>query len=69
MPLDEGYIVTEKDIIECEEEIFLIGRGGKVYQYDYYFDVAVEFDCVAYNAYGFPEKYDEDKAVWINVLK
>ena len=69
MPLDEGYIVTEKDIIECEEEIFLIGRGGKVYQYDYYFDVAVEFEGVAYNAYGFPEKYDEDKAVWINVLK
>ena len=28
--------------LDCEENIYLIGQGGKLYEYDHYFDVAVE---------------------------
>lgn len=69
MPLDEGYIVTEKDMIECEESNYLIGRGGKLYEYDHYFDVAVEIKGAAYNTNGFSASYDEDKAIWMNVIR
>ena len=56
-------------MIECEEEMFFIGRRGNLYQYDCYFDVAIEIEGMAYNVNGFSERYDEDKAVWINVLR
>lgn len=69
MPLDDGYIVTENDMTECEEGIYFIGRGGKLYEYDYYFDVAVEIPGVAYNVNGFSATYDENKAIRINVLR
>ena len=66
--LDDGYIVTEDDMIECEGNFF-IGRNGKVYEYDYYLDVAAEINGVAYKTSGFSVTYDEDRAVWINVMK
>lgn len=68
MPLDDGYIVTEDDMIECEGNFF-IGRNVKVYEYDYYLDIAAEIKVVAYKTSGFSASYDEDRTIWINVMK
>ena len=67
MPLDEGYIITENEMIECEGDFF-IGKDGKVYKYDYYFEFAAEIKGVAYKTSGFSVTYDEDRAIWINVM-
>lgn len=68
MPLDDGYIVTENDMIDVEDGSYFIGKGGKLYEYDYYFDVATEIKGSAYKPSGFSATYDEDKSIWISVL-
>ncbi len=68
-PLDDGYIITESKMIECDAGSHFIGKGGKIYEYNYYFDVAVGIKGVAYNVNGFPVSYDEENSIWINVLR
>lgn len=68
-PLDEGYIVTESQMFEIEEANYFLGKGGKLYKYDEYLDVCFETKDTAYNINGFPVSYDEDNAIWINVIR
>ena len=67
-PLDEGYITSNGNIFECEYGQYFIDRCGRIYEYDYAFDVAFRIRGTAYNENGLPLSFDTDNAIRINVI-
>ena len=67
-PVDEGYIISNSNLIECEEGQFYVDKYGKLYEYDYYYDFACEIKGTAYTIHGRPVCFDEDNVIYINVL-
>lgn len=67
-PVDEGYIVSDGNILECEYGQYFIDRCGRIYEYDYAFDVAFKIRGTAYNENGLPLSFDMGNAICISVL-
>ena len=67
-PVDEGYIISNSTLIECEPGQFYVDKYGKLYEYDYYYDFACEIKGTAYAFSGRPVCFDEDNVIYINVL-
>jgi hypothetical protein len=59
-PVDEGYIVSGGKMTECEFGQYYIDRQGRVYEYEYVFDVAFRIHGSAYNVNGMSALFDED---------
>ncbi len=68
-PLEEGYIITDETILDCEMGEYFIDRNGKVYEYDFSFDIATEINGSAYNINGYHQMLDMDNMICIDVLK
>ena len=68
-PLEDGYIISDSDIIECEYGRYFIDKYGRVFDYDYCYDFAYEIHGTAYSVEGFPVSFDENNAIHINVLQ
>ena len=68
-PLLEGYIITDNDILDCEMGEYFIDRNGRVYEYDFCFDIATEIKGTAYTINGFYQSLDRDNAMCIDVFK
>ena len=68
-PLYDGYVVTPDKMYEIEEENYFIGKGGRLFEFDYYLGIAFEIEGVPYSPNGFVAKYDEDETIWINVMR
>ena len=67
-PLEDGYIISDSDIIECEYGRYFIDKYGMVYSYDYYYDFAYEVQGTAYSIEGCPVSFNEENAIRINVI-
>ncbi|MBQ3037725.1 MAG: hypothetical protein IJD30_00955 [Clostridia bacterium] len=65
-PLDEGYIISNSDIIECEYGQYFIDKNGRIYEYDFCYDFAYEIKGTAYTHYGLPVFFNEDNSICIN---
>ena len=68
-PLYDGYVVTPDKMYEIEEENYFLGKGGRLFEFDYYLGIAFEIEGVPYSTNGFVAKYDEDETIWINVMR
>ncbi len=65
-----GYIINNDGLL-CESSDFeyLIDSSGNVYKYDFCFDSAISLDNArAYNHYGIPFRFDENSAMFIEVI-
>ena len=65
-PLDEGYIISNSDIIECEYGQYFIDKYGRVYEYDFCYDFAYKIRGTAYTPCGLPVFFNEDNSIRIN---
>ena len=65
-PLDDGYIITESKMIECDAGTYFIGKGGKLYEYDYYFDVKLLYVSMTRALHELCVLYDKEL---LNVLR
>ena len=68
-PLYDGYVVTPSQMYEIEDVNYFVGKGGKLFEYDYYLDICFETEGVAYTTSGFVATYDEDESIWMNVMR
>ena len=68
-PLYDGYVVTPSHMYEIEDVNYFIGKGGKLFEYDYYLDICFETEGVAYTPSGFVATFDEDESIWMNVIR
>ena len=68
-PLLEGYIITDNDILDCEMGEYFIDRNGRVYEYDFCFDIATEIKGTAYTINGFYQDLDSGNVMCIDVFK
>lgn len=66
-PIEEGYIISDSDLIECEYGQYFIDKYGRVFEYDYGYDFACQVDGTAYTLQGLPVFYDEDNKTYISV--
>ena len=65
-PVD-GYLVDfEGNLLDCEDEFYLMNRHGKVYRYDFMYDMAVPVDANAFTYAGTPCLYEESEAIYFN---
>ena len=53
-PIEQGYIVSDSDLIECEYGQYYIDKYGRVFEYDYGFDFAYQVRGTAYTLQGLP---------------
>ena len=67
-PIEEGYVITDKNIIECEYGQYFIDKYGRVFEYDEYYDFAYEIRGTAYTINGYPAVFDENNAVEMCVM-
>jgi predicted glutamine amidotransferase len=65
--VDEGYIVNEKGDLK-EGYNYLIDKKGSVYEYDYCDDICYRINGSAFTASGLPAQFDEEKAVFMEVM-
>lgn len=42
-PIDEGYIISDSELIECEYGRYFIDKYGRVFEYDYGYDLYALF--------------------------
>lgn len=68
-PLYDGYVVTPFQMYEIEDVNYFIGKGGKLFEYDYFLDICFETEGVAYTTSGFVATFDEDESIWMNVMR
>lgn len=68
-PLYDGYVVTPSQMYEIEDVNYFIGKGGKLFEYDYYMDICFETEGVAYTTSGFVATFNEDESIWMNVMR
>lgn len=68
-PLYDGYVVTPSQMYEIEDVNYFVGKGGKLFEYDYYLDICFETEGVAYTTSGFVATFDEDESIWMNVMR
>lgn len=68
-PLYDGYVVTPSQMYEIEDVNYFVGKGGKLFEYDYYLDICFETEGVAYTNSGFVATFDEDESIWMNVMR
>ena len=68
-PLYDGYVVTPSQMYEIEDVNYFIGKGGKLFEYDYYMDICFETEGVAYTTNGFVATFNEDESIWMNVMR
>ena len=68
-PLYDGYVVTPSQMYEIEDVNYFIGKGGKLFEYDYYMDICFETEGVAYTTNGFVATFNEDESIWMNVVR
>ena len=66
-PIEQGYIVSDSDLIECEYGQYYIDKYGRVFEYDYGFDFAYQVRGTAYTLQGLPVFYDENNKTYISV--
>ena len=52
---------------EIEDVNYFVGKGGKLFEYDYYLDICFETEGVAYTTSGFVATFDEDEVYNIAV--
>ena len=64
----QGYVITDKNIIECEYGQYFIDKYGRVFEYDEYYDFAYEIRGTAYTINGYPAVFDENNAVEMCVM-
>ena len=67
-PIEEGYILTSTELIDCEEGLYYIDKHGRLYEYDDYYDFACEVSGTAYTHSGMHVLFDENNAVYVNVI-
>ena len=67
-PIEDGYIITDKSIIECEYGQYFIDKYGRIFEYDECYDFAYEICGSAYTIHGYPVVFNEDNAVCISVM-
>ena len=67
-PVDEGYIVSGGKMTECEFGQYYIDRQGRVYEYEFGFDVAFQIPGTAYNVNGMPALFDEDYGIYMSIV-
>jgi len=67
-PINEGYIMANSKLTECEAGQFFIDKYGRLYEYDFYCDFAYEITGTAYTINGMPVRFDDDNVMYINVL-
>ena len=73
----EEFEVSREDLSAAEKRIMHerytliagIGKGGKLFEYDFYLDIAFEIEGVPYSPNGFVATFDEDESIWINVMR
>lgn len=65
--VDEGYIVDKKGDLK-EGYDYLIDKKGNVYEYDYCEDICYPLNSNAFTASGLPAQFDEEKAVFMEVM-
>ena len=66
-PID-GYIILDSgSLVDCEDDLYLIDKYGRVYEYDFSMDIATEIDAQAYTHEGMPYYYDETSAMYFYV--
>lgn len=68
-PVEEGYIVSGSQFVECDSGEYYIDRQGRLYEYDYCLDLAFQIRGTAYNVNGLPLSFDEDNMIYISVIK
>ena len=68
MFVDEGYIVSGGKMTECEFGQYYIDRQGRVYEYEFGFDVAFQIPGTAYNVNGMPALFDEDYGIYMSIV-
>ena len=61
-------IVSDGNILECEYGQYFIDRFGRLYEYDYAFDIAFKIQGTAYNQNGLSFCFDEDNCAVIDVI-
>lgn len=67
-PVEEGYIVSCGEMVECEFGQYYIDRQGRLYEYEFGFDVAFQIPGTAYNVNGMPALFDEDYGVYMSIV-
>lgn len=65
--VDDGYIINKKGELQ-EAYDLLIDRNGNVYEYDYSDNVCYNIEGSAFTASGLPAQFDEEKAVFMEVM-
>ena len=68
-PIDGGYIISGADFIECDFGEYYIDKCGRLYEYDYTFDIAYSIRGTAYDQYGMPMRYNERDSIYISVIR
>ena len=66
-PIDEGYIISDSELIECEYGQYFIDKYGRVFEGFYGDDCAYQINGTAYTLQGLPVFYNEDNKTYINV--
>jgi hypothetical protein len=56
-------------MVECEFGQYYIDRQGRLYEYEFGFDVAFQIPGTAYNVNGMPALFDENISVYMNVIR
>ena len=66
-PIDGYIILNSGGLVECDDDMYLIDKYGRVYEYDFSMDMAIEINAEAYTYEGLPYYYDETSAMYFFV--
>ncbi len=65
--VDDGYIIDKKGNLR-EGYNYLIDKKGNVYEYDYHDDICYPINGSAFTVSGLPAQFDEEKAIFMEVI-
>jgi len=65
--IDDGYIIDKKGDLK-EGYDYLIDKKGNVYEYDYWEDICYPINGSAFTVSGLPAQFDEEKAIFMEVI-
>lgn len=68
-PIYEGYIIGKNgELIDCSDGMYFMDLNGKLYEYDYGFDLTFPMYGSAYSIEGLPLRFSKENACFISVL-